>query len=221
MSITTFFFDLDDTLYAPSSGLWDAIRLRMERYLNERLGIPREEISGLRAHLYATYGTTLRGLQMTRSVNTLEYLAYVHDVPLRDYIAPDPRVRPVIERLPGRKLIFTNADRNHANRVLDVLGLQGVFEDIIDILDIAPYCKPQIEAFQIALRRAGSPDPRTCLMLDDAPRNLAAARLAGFQTVCVGGQAAPEDGCTFTIPHLSDLLDVLPLLQRAGEERDE
>ena len=221
MPITTFFFDLDDTLYPPSSGLWDAIRRRMEHYLTERMGIAREDVPTLREKLYTTYGTTLRGLQMTRGVDTLEYLAYVHDVPLEEFITPDARIRGVLEQIPGRKLIFTNADRHHANRVLAILGLQGIFEDIIDIMDMAPYCKPERGAFEKALQRAGNPDPRTCLMLDDAPRNLATAASLGFATICVGQPTTGLDACSAQIPHLSELLTILPRMQMRAEGRDE
>ena len=221
MKITTLFFDLDDTLYPPASGLWDEIRVRIEQYLLDRMHIPRDEIQEVRQSFYNQYGTTLRGLQITRNVDMHEYLAYVHDVPLANYITREPRLRGVLEQIPLRKLIFTNADRNHANRVLDILGLQGIFEDIIDIVDIAPYCKPQPEAYQIALQRAGNPDPRTCLMLDDSPRTLATAQSLGFATVCVGGQAAPTGGCNATIPHLLDLLNVLPAFTGNGDGRDE
>lgn len=221
MKISTLFFDLDDTLYPPASGLWDEIRVRIEMYLRERMHIPPEEITNVRQSYYVQYGTTLRGLQITRNIDMLEYLAFVHDVPLENYISPAPRLRSLLEQIPQRKLIFTNADRNHANRVLDILGLQGIFEDIIDIVDIAPYCKPQPEAYQIALQRAGSPDPRTCLMLDDSARNLAAAQALGFATVCVGGQAQPEGGCNASIPHLLDLLTVLPAFTGNGDRHDE
>ncbi len=213
MPIRTFFFDLDDTLYPPSTGLWDALKRRMEVYLHERLGIPLEEIAPLREKLYTTYGTTLRGLQMTRGVDTQDYLAFVHDVPLPEFIQPDPRVRSVLENLPGRKLIFTNSDCNHANRVLAILNLEGIFEDIIDINAIAPYCKPQPEAFAIALERAGNPDPRTCLMIDDAPRNLATAQTLGLTTIYVGGQILPQGTSAAAIPHLAELLSILPVLQ--------
>lgn len=209
MHLTTLFFDVDDTLYPPSSGLWEVLRRRIEMYMIERMGIPREEIDPLRHELFTKYGTTLRGLQLTRGVDTLDYLAYVHDVPLADYITPDPAVREMLLNLPQRKLIFTNADRNHAQRVLEALNLTGCFEDIIDILDIAPYCKPQEEAFHIALRRAGEPDARTCLMVDDSPSNLAVARRQGFYTVLVGssGPYACSDSC---ISRLADLASALP-----------
>jgi pyrimidine 5'-nucleotidase len=208
MRFTTLLFDLDDTLYPASSGLWEAIRKRMECYLRDRIGIPSEKIPELRAHLYRTYGTTLRGLQATRDVDTLDYLAYVHDVPLEQYISPDPAVREMLLGLPQRKVIFTNADSTHARRVLAVLRLEDCFDQIVDILDITPYCKPQMEAFQVALAKIGEQDPRRCLFIDDAPRNLTAARAIGLFTVLVGsaGPCGDADDC---IPRLVDLPGVL------------
>lgn len=183
--------------------------MRMEVYMHERMGIPLDEISPLRAQLFREYGTTLRGLQMTREVDTLEYLAYVHDVPLAEYIAPDPAVRAMLLSLPQRKLIFTNADANHARRVLAALNLQDCFDDIIDILAIAPYCKPQEESFRIALSRAGNPDPRECLFIDDSPHNLAPARKLGFFTVRMGS-SQPCEEADASIERLVELPRVLP-----------
>jgi putative hydrolase of the HAD superfamily len=88
MSYTTLFFDLDDTLYSPKNGLWLAIRERMGEYMAERLGLPRDEIPAIRHLYYTTYGTTLRGLQRHYQVDSDDYLAYVHDLPLERYLQP-------------------------------------------------------------------------------------------------------------------------------------
>lgn len=186
MSFTTLLIDLDETLYPASTGVWDAIAVRMDDYIFQRMGVPRDEISTLRRSLFMEYGTTLRGLQATRGVDVDDFLAFVHDVPLDSMLEPDPHLRDVLLRYPQRKLIFTNADRPHAARVIARLGLNGCFDGIIDIHDIAPYCKPMPEAYQIALRLAGESDSRRCAFLDDSPRNLAGARAAGIYTVQVG-----------------------------------
>ncbi len=81
--------------------------------------------------------------------------------PLSRYLHPDPELRAAIQAIPARKFIFTNADANHAKRVLEAVGLQGLFDGIIDVHAIAPYCKPMPEAFELALKAAGSPDPRS------------------------------------------------------------
>jgi len=193
MRFNTFFFDLDETLYPTSSGLWSAIRERINAYMYERMGFPPEQIEVLREQFFREYGTTLRGLQANYTVDMDEYLAFVHNVPLEAHLHPDPELHGVIEALPARKFIFTNADSLHANRVLNVLGLQGLFDGILDVHTLAPYCKPMPESFEMALQAAGSPDPRTCALLDDQARITRAARRLGMYTILVGKDSTGED----------------------------
>jgi pyrimidine 5'-nucleotidase len=193
MRFNTLFFDLDETLYPTSSGLWSAIRERINAFMQERMGFPPEQIEVLREQFFREYGTTLRGLQVNYTVDMDEYLAFVHNVPLEAHLHPDPELRSVIEALPARKFIFTNADSAHANRVLDVLGLQGLFDGILDAHTLAPYCKPMPESFELALQAAGSPDPCTCALLDDQVRITRAARSLGLYTILVGKMTAGED----------------------------
>ncbi len=213
MPYTTLLIDLDETVYPPSCGVWDAISERMEQYMHERLNLPREQIPALRKELYQTYGTTLRGLQMTRHIDEQEYIDYVHDVPIDRLILPDPALRAVLLRYPQRKIIFTNADRKHAGRVVRQLQLEDCFESVIDIYDIAPYCKPMPEAYQAALRLSGETHPEQCVFIDDSPRNLAAARALGFFTVQVGlpkpGYQHPPSTSDRQIARLADLPGVL------------
>lgn len=215
MDCTTLLIDLDETVYPASCGVWEAIAQRMEQYLHHKMGYPHEEISGLRRSLFEQYGTTLRGLQTTRHVDTEEYLAYVHDIPLTELLQPDPGLRDVLMRYHQRKIIFTNADRNHAMRVLTRLNLQDCFDGIIDIHDIDPYCKPMPEAFQIALRLSGETDPACCAFLDDSPRNLISANAAGMYTIQVGapkpGVHHPPSGAHAHIARLADLPSIIPI----------
>jgi pyrimidine 5'-nucleotidase len=193
MRFSTFFFDLDETLYPPGNGLWVEIRRRINAYMLERLGLAKEQIESLREQYFREYGTTLRGLQANYSVDMADYLAFVHAVPLDRYLHPDSELRAAIAGIPGRKFIFTNADANHANRVLKALGLQGLFDGICDVYSMAPYCKPMPEAFALALAAAGNPLPSTCLLLDDQARITRAARQLGFYTVLVGRDEASAD----------------------------
>ncbi|MDR3575025.1 MAG: pyrimidine 5'-nucleotidase [Anaerolineaceae bacterium] len=204
MTFSTLFVDLDDTVYPKSSGLWQAIRRRLDQYMLEQMHFPANEIPVLREHLFTTYGTTMRGLQALYHIDTQEYLAYVHDVPLGNFIQPDLATRAALHCLPQRKIIFTNADTNHARRVLDVLEIGDCFDQIIDINAMSPYCKPMTEAFQIALQAAGEKDATHCVMIDDLPRNLAAARRLGFYTIRVGS-VEPSSQYHGGIEHLSDL----------------
>lgn len=208
MKLSTFFIDLDETLYATSTGLWQAIRERIDLYMLERMNLPREEIPALRRHLFSTYGTTMRGLQAVYEIDEEDYLQFVHDVPLEKYLSPNPALRQMLLSFPQRKLIFTNADANHARRVLNTLALEDCFEGILDINAIDPYCKPMPEAFQIAMAAAGEKEGGRCLMADDALANLATARQMGFFTVHVGSAESSPD-CHASIEDIIDLPKIL------------
>jgi pyrimidine 5'-nucleotidase len=186
VSYSTVFFDLDDTLYPASSGLWLAIKGRIRKYMHERLGIPAELVPDLSRQYYEQYGTALRGLQANYHVDMADYLAYVHDVPLASYIHPDPALRMVLQTVSGRKWIFTNADINHAKRVIRALGVEDCFNGIVDVVAIEPYCKPMPESFAIALKIAGETDPHRCVMIDDLPRTTRAAREQGLYALLYG-----------------------------------
>lgn len=193
VTISTLFFDLDDTLYPADSGLWAQIRDRIGLYMSARLGIPAEQVPALRQNLFQQYGTTLRGLQVNYTFEVADFLAYVHDVPLADYIQPNPALRSILEALPARKWIFTNADVNHARRVLGVLGLTDCFDGIIDVVALDPYCKPMPASFAIALKAAWVSDPRDCALLDDIPRTTRAAREQGFFSILCSQTGSPQD----------------------------
>ncbi len=186
MRFTTIFFDLDDTLYPASSGLWPTLKERMNRYMIERMAIPADEVPVLRERYFRKYGTTLRGLQANHTLDVEDYLAYVHDVRLTDYIHPDPVQQAVLASLPTRNIIFTNADLNHAHRVLQVLELEPYFDGLVDVNAMDPYCKPSPESFALALKIAGESDPSRCVMIDDLPHTTRAARDFGMYSLLYG-----------------------------------
>ena len=209
MRFTTFFFDLDETLYPSSSGLWQTLRDRINAYMHERLGFPLEGIEAAREGYFREYGTTLRGLQANHHVDMDDYLAFVHNVPVEEYLQPDPALRSALEGIPARKFIFTNADCAHAARVTKALDLEGIFDGCIDVHVIAPYCKPMPESFKLALAAAGDPDPRKCALLDDQGRITRAARAQGMYTVLVG-----KDDPGFEADEALTTLSDLPALMR-------
>jgi putative hydrolase of the HAD superfamily len=211
MPFTTILFDLDDTLYPTHNGLWQAIRERMNDYITKRLGLPREAALELRRAYFERYGTTLRGLQHHHQVDSNDFLAYVHDLPLDQYIHPDPALGNLLRSLPQQRWVFTNADAPHARRVLAALGVADCFSGIIDIHATNFRCKPEKEAYLRALALAGEVAPHNCLFCDDAPRNLAPARALGIFTVRVGS-ADPDPAADRSIASLHDLPKALPEL---------
>ncbi len=211
MEIRTIFFDLDDTLYPSSAGLWEAIGKRMDSYMHTRIGLPLDEVARLRKYYYETCGTTLMGLQRDYHIEADEFLAYVHDLPLHEYLRPDPELERILRSLSQSLWVFTNADEDHASGVLDALGIAGCFHGIIDVRATQFHPKPHPTAFQFALQLAGESNPSHCLLLDDAPRNLSAADQLGFVTAIVG----PTSSAPFADFHMlriHDLPRTLPAL---------
>lgn len=208
MRFTTIFFDLDDTLYPSNTGLWLAIKERMNIYMRERMGIPEEQISRIREKYFLQYGTTLRGLQAHHEIDVEDFLAFVHDLPVKDYLTPNPTLRSVIASLPTRNLIFTNADVCHAERVLTALDLRDQFETIVDVNAIAPYCKPMPESFRIAMQAAGETDPSKCVMIDDIHRTTRAAKEAGLFSILVH-EIFPEDSADARLTDWKELKSIL------------
>jgi putative hydrolase of the HAD superfamily len=137
-----------------------------------------------------------------------DYLAFVHDVPLDRFIHADPDVHAAIASIPARKFVFTNADTNHARRVLEAVGLKGLFDGIIDVHSMAPFCKPMPEAFELALKATGNPERQTCVLLDDQMRITRAARGLGMYTILVG-KVTPGDDADAAMLHLTDLPGLL------------
>jgi putative hydrolase of the HAD superfamily len=199
MKFTTIFFDLDDTLYPETCGLWLAIKERMNVYMCERMGFAAADVPRLREKYFREYGTTLRGLQANHKMDVDDFLAFVHDLPLRDYLTPNPTLRSVLASLPTRRLVFTNADVAHARRVLAALELEDLFDSIVDVNSVAPYCKPMPESFRIALEAAGETDPARCVMIDDLPRTTRAARDFGlFAVLAHHPEPSPDADAVFT-----------------------
>jgi putative hydrolase of the HAD superfamily len=182
-------FDLDNTLYAPERNLFGLIDERINRYMHEVVGIPLEEVDELRCIYWQRYGVTMQGLMRHHQVDPEDYLDYVHDIDVASRLAPDPTLRRVLEELPLRRAVFTNASTGHGERVLQALGLSDVFEEIFDIR-VANYLpKPYPEPYHAVLARLCLPAGR-CIMVEDTPENLQTAKALGMGTILVGGKAA-------------------------------
>ena len=204
-------FDLDDTLYARASGLWPAIGQRINAYMVERMGMRPDVARGLRQVYLETYGTTLNGLRHEHGIDPLDYLAFVHDLPLERYLEPSPELEQMLSRLPQRKVIFTNADAPHAERVIKRLGVAKHFERIVDAHALNFVNKPDPRAYQQLLEMIGA-TPQECLFADDAARNLQPAHALGMTAVLVSpaGNALPP-GVDYQI---DSILELEPLLHR-------
>ena len=189
-------FDLDNTLYPESCGLMAEIGRRMNLYMTERLGIPADKVREIRDSLLASHGTTLNGLRRRCEVAPDDFLSFVHDIPLEEFIGRDESLDRMLAALPLRKIVFTNADAQHARRVLSRLGVLRHFETIIDI-HFTEFCgKPDPRAYRKVLEFVGA-RPEECVMLEDYPANIRTAKAIGMTTVLVGDGGKHKGNAVF------------------------
>jgi putative hydrolase of the HAD superfamily len=214
-------FDLDNTLYPADCNLFAQIDKRMGQFIADRLGLPLEQAQALREAYYYQHGTTLAGLVRLHGVAPDDFLDYVHDIDL-GAVLPSPALAAALASLPGRKFIFTNGSRKHAEAVATRLGVSGQFDDICDIhaLDYI-YPKPMREAYERFVTAHGVV-ARQAAMFDDLPHNLETAHTLGMTTVLVHGLTDhPEHqaiaGWTELPPHIHHRTDTLaPFLAAIG-----
>ena len=207
--IDTWLFDLDNTLYPAESGFMGDIVVRMTDFVEKVTGLPREEAFKLQKTYLAEHGLTLKGMMLNHGVDPAEFHAIFHDMSL-EALAHDAPLLAALERLPGRRLIFTNADEVHAERVLAHLGLAHLFDDVFHIGSAGYEPKPSPEAFT-RIGAAHGIDPTVTAFFEDAERNLAPAAHLGMTTVLVGAHAAASTA-TF-VHHRTETL--APFLARA------
>ena len=191
--IRTWVFDLDNTLYPAATNLFALIDERMGAFIARRLNLDPAAAHAVQKGFFHAHGTTLRGLMTEHGVDPHEFLADVHDIDMGG-IGHAPELVAAIAALPGRKLIFTNADAGYAGRVLARIGLEGAFEAVYDVHAMQYWPKPDARAYA-GLCAAHGIDPATALFVDDMARNLAPAKAIGMTTVWVdnGSEQGPDD----------------------------
>ncbi|WP_238161060.1 pyrimidine 5'-nucleotidase [Kribbella antibiotica] len=181
----TWIFDLDNTLYPPSTGMADQMNTRIRAYLANLFDADEAEAHRLQSALVAEHGTTLRGLMNTRDIDPHDYLAWEHSI---DYsvLVPDPSLAAALAALPGRKLVFTNGSAYHADQALARLALDGLFEGTFDILAGQLLPKPYPETYQRFIEQF-TVTPERAVFCDDLAVNLQVPEQLGMATVWVSG----------------------------------
>jgi putative hydrolase of the HAD superfamily len=198
--VTTWVFDLDNTLYPPSIRLFDQIEVRMTAYVMQALRVARDEADHLRDLYWRRHGTTLAGLMREHGVDPLPYLRDVHDIDFAA-VTPDPQLTAGIARLPGRRIVYTNGSADYARRVIAARGLAGLFDAVYGIEDAGFHPKPDRAAYDIVFTRDGLTAERAAMFEDDA-RNLEVPHAMGLTTIHVAPGAEPHP---FIQHHTTDL----------------
>ncbi len=181
--IDTWVFDLDNTLYSAESGIFQQVHELMGKFVSNKLKIDLDSAKKIQKKYFIKHGTTLKGLMDNHGVKPDEFLDYVHKL---DYsiIHPNNDLNKEISKLQGRKIIYTNANRQHVNEILLRLDLTNIFDEIFDIKMANYIPKPEINAYKDFIKRFNI-NPKTTIMFDDIAKNLVPAKNVGFKSVWI------------------------------------
>ena len=206
--------DLDNTLYAADNGVFARMDKRMTAFVARQLGVSAEQANLLRVAYWKQYGTTLRGMMLHHDMAPEPFLLDVHDIDAHEILDRDDGLDAALDQLPGRKVIHTNGIREHAERILDRLGVAGHFEAIYDIRFNNYIPKPCQQTLASLIETEGGRPERT-VVIDDMADNLRVAKALGCKTVWISRESRQEEAESwdYHIPRFHQLPAALASLE--------
>lgn len=186
-------FDLDNTLHNATPHIFPHINRSMREYIERHLGLDAAQATSLRQDYWERYGATLQGLMRHHGTDPRHFLWETHQFPdLKRMLDFEKPTLHMLRRLPGRKIIFSNAPRHYTDAVLKLTGLGRHFSSIYSVENVRFQPKPMLAGFRTLLR-AEHLDPKRCIMVEDSLPNLISAKKLGMKTVWVstGSRQSP------------------------------
>jgi putative hydrolase of the HAD superfamily len=179
------FFDLDNTLHDAHARIFPAMHDQINAYLMRRFGLDEAGANAMRRGFWERYGTTMEGLVRHHDTRPAEFLLATHQFPeLADMVVHENAVRHALGRLPGRKIIYSNAPRHYVDEVVRALGVARYFDAVYSIESTRYLGKPAVAGFRMVLRKHHLEAAR-CALVDDMLENLRTAKRLGMATVWV------------------------------------
>jgi putative hydrolase of the HAD superfamily len=191
------FFDLDDTLHDASHAIFRQIDRRMTDYVERHLAVDRIEADRLRTLYWRRYGATLLGLVRHHAVDAAHFLRETHDFDVAALVRAERGLTRLFARLPGRKVLVTNAPGAYARDVLRALAVHRHFgaRYTIERMRLHGSFRPKPSRSMLrallARERVLAAD---AVLIDDSAANLKAARALGFRTVLMTRHGTPLAG---------------------------
>ena len=218
-SIKCWIFDLDNTLYSGKTKVFEQVDRKMSKYISEKLQVSVEKARKIQKSYFYEYNTTLNGMIKNHKIDANEFLDYVHDINI-DFLKKDLKLIEELEKLNGKKIIFTNGSRKHALNVTRRIGVDRCFDDIFDIVDSEFIPKPSIEPYKKLVKKHKI-DPNLCVFVEDIARNLKPAYEIGMKTIWIENDEpwakkfSDENFINFKTNNLSEFLRKINLLKAA------
>ena len=182
-NIKFWLFDLDNTLYSGATKVFDQVDKKMSQFISEKLNISKEEARKIQKNYFVEYDTTLNGMIKNHKIDANEFLKFVHDIDL-SFLKRDKQLEEQIKKIKGKKIIFTNGSREHAENVTKKLGIDRHFDDIFDIKSADFIPKPSLITYKKIIEKYKI-EPQYSIFIEDIARNLKPAYELGMKTVWI------------------------------------
>ena len=176
-------FDLDNTLYSGATKVFDQVDKKMSEFISQKLNISKEEARKIQKNYFVEYNTTLNGMIKNHKIDANEFLKFVHDIDL-SFLKRDKQLEEQIKKIKGKKIIFTNGSREHAENVTKKLGIDRHFDDIFDIKSADFIPKPSLITYKKIIEKYKI-EPQYSIFIEDIARNLKPAYELGMKTVWI------------------------------------
>jgi len=218
-SIKCWIFDLDNTLYSGKTKVFEQVDKKMSKYISEKLKVSIEEAKKIQKNYFYEYNTTLNGMIKNHKIDANEFLDFVHDIDI-DFLQKDIKLAEEIEKLNGKKIIFTNGSKKHALNVTKRIGIDQYFDDIFDIVEAEFVPKPAMEPYKKLVKKHKI-DPKSCVFIEDIARNLKPAYEMGMKTIWIENDEpwakkfSDSDFVNYKTNNLSEFLKKINLLKAA------
>jgi putative hydrolase of the HAD superfamily len=215
----TWLFDLDNTLHNATPHIFPHINRSMTAYVARELGLDEAGAGRVRTDYWLRYGATLTGMMRNHGTDPHRFLKETHDfADLPRMLVFERGLRAMLRRLPGRKLIFSNAPAQYARAVLMATGIAGEFDGVYAIEQLRFRPKPAFAAFRRLLCSERLVATR-CIMVEDTLSNLATAKRLGMKTVWVSNAARTPPQVDVRIRSILDLWRAIGAFNGPGTRR--
>ena len=218
-SIKFWIFDLDNTLYSGKTRVFEQVDKKMSEYISKKLKVSVEEAKKIQKNYFHEYNTTLNGMIKNHQIDANEFLEFVHNINI-DFLKKDLALSKELEKLEGKKIIFTNGSRKHAMHVTQKIGIDQHFDDIFDIVDSEFMPKPSIEPYKKLVKKHKI-DPKLCVLVEDIARNLKPAYEMGMKTIWIendepwASKFSDSEFVNYKTNNLAEFLKKINLLKAA------
>ena len=193
-SIKYWIFDLDNTLYSGDTKVFEQVSNKMTKYVSNKLNVDLSKAKKIQTNYFHKYNTTLNGLIKNHKIDANDFLDFVHDIDI-DFLKKDLKLNKELEKLDGKKIIFTNGSKKHALNITQKIGIDHHFDDFFDII------------------------PEETVFIEDIAKNLEPAKKLGMKTVWLindefwGKKDSDKNHIDLKIKNLSSFLKEINILK--------